>query len=131
MAKPFLFHPLLVHFPIAFFFLEAFLVVLWLKRKEEIYEKFSFFTLKLAVATMPFVMLAGLKDAGGLRPMVRTHFYFAATLFLMNAARLLVRWRSGPGLWAGSYCILYRAWVFLGLALTVFVAYLGGVVADG
>ena len=131
MPKSILFHPLLIHFPIAFFFLEAMLVVLWLRRKEEMHEKFSYFTLKLTVALMPFVMFAGLKDANGLPPMVRTHFYFATALFVNSAARLLVRWKSGPGLWTGKYRTIYSVWVFLGLALTVLVGYLGGKVADG
>ena len=129
MPKNFLFHPPLVHFPVAFFFLEAMLVLLWLKRKEENYEKFSYLTLKLAVALMPFAMLAGLKDANGIPKMARTHVYFAAALFLCNASRLLFRWRSGAEVWVGKRRALYVVWVSVGLVLTVCAGYFGGELA--
>ena len=107
------------------------LVLLWLKRKEESYEKFSYFTLKLAVALMPFAMLAGLKDANGIPKMVRTHVYFAAALFLTNAARLVFRWKSGTNVWVGGSRTVYLIWIFIGIVLTVCVGYFGGELAYG
>ena len=130
MVEPFLFHPPLTHFPIAFVFLEAFLVALWIWRKEELYEKFAFLILKMTACVAPFVMLAGLKDANGIPLMARTHAFVAILLVLSVLARLFLRWKQGSALWTGKYRTLYLAWLFLGLALVVLVGYFGGILAD-
>ena len=122
----YLFHPYLVHFPIALFVLEAFLVFLWIVRRDEKYENFSFFVFKTAVLTFPFVMLAGYWDAGGLVPRVRTHFILAATFFIFNSVRLSIRWKMGPQLWRGGWRVIYPALVLISVLLTILTAHFGG-----
>lgn len=121
-----LFHPYLVHFPIAFFFLEAFLIFLWFKKKDDRYEEFGFFILKLALATMPFVMLAGYIDAGGIHPKVRLHFISAVSLFFLNGCRLLFRLKGGRNIWQGSTAKTALALLVLNILLTGTTAHLGG-----
>ena len=109
------FHPLLVHVPIDFFFLEAFLICLWLRKKEEKYEEFAYIVLRLAVIALPFVMTAGYIDAGGVTSRVRLHFFSAVSVLTISGVRLIMRSRNGIGLWTGQY---KRAYMFL-LIMTV------------
>ena len=121
------FHPYLNHFPLAFFLLEAFLLFLWRRKREEAYERFAYLVLKLAVAAMPFVMIAGLIDARGLPPLVKTHFALAVVLFVLNSTRLLFRWRRGPALWNTSGSArFYLVWVLASVLLTVATGHWGG-----
>src|SRR5262245_9691083 len=92
-------HPLLVHFPIAFYFLELLLLLFLVAKKDEDYHRFALFSIRLGFLFMLAAMAAGLFDAGGLsnalaHKKVRLHFLSADTLFLFYAARALY-WRFG------------------------------------
>lgn len=122
----YLFHPQMVHFPIALFILEAFLVFLWIVRGEERYEKFSFFVLKTAVFMMPLVMLAGILDSGGLSPRIRPHFSLALGLFILNSTRLIIRWKAGPLLWQSRWRMIYPVLILASVLLTLLTGHAGG-----
>ena len=120
-------HPYLVHFPIAFFFLEAVLIFIGHLRKENRYEEFSFFVLKAAMLTMPFVMAAGYFDAGAITSKVRWHFFSALLLFFVNGFRLVLRWKAGSAIWNRAP---RAALALLGfsLLLTTITGHLGGMI---
>jgi uncharacterized membrane protein len=122
----YLFHPYIVHFPIALFMLEAFLIVLWSARKDEVYERFSFFALKAALFVMPFVMVAGALDAGGLVPRVQRHAVFAFSLLVVSVVRFIFRFKVGPALWQGRWKTLYLVLVLVSVVLTIFTGHFGG-----
>jgi len=121
-----LFHPYLVHFPIAFFFLEAFLILLWYWKKDDRYEDFAYFVLKLALIVMPVVMLAGYLDAGGFPSRVRLHYSSATALFLVNGLRFSMRWRKGKDFWQGATCRMAIVLLLGSVFITGLTAHLGG-----
>jgi len=121
-----LFHPYLVHFPVAFFFLEAFLIGLWIWKRDEKYESFAYFILKLVMVMIPFVMLAGYIDAGGITPRVRLHFFSALSLFIMGTIRLVMRTKMGFALWGSKYKRFYLTLITLSFLMTGLTAHLGG-----
>ena len=61
-----LIHPLLIHFPIAFNFLETFLVALAFFSKDERYRDFSRLIFKCTIPVIVIAAIAGVYDAGGL-----------------------------------------------------------------
>ena len=120
-----LFHPYLTHFPIAFFFLEGFLIALWIWKKNEMYESFAYLILKLVMVAMPFVMLAGYIDAGGIIPRVRLHFFSALSVFILGGIRLVLRTRMGLPLWKSRFKRVYLVLVGLSVMLTGLTGHLG------
>ena len=120
-----LFHPYLTHFPIAFFFLEGFLITLWIWKKNEMYESFAYLILKLVMVAMPFVMLAGYIDAGGIIPRVRMHFFSALSVFILGSIRLVLRTRMGLPLWKSRFKRVYLVLVGLSVMLTGLTGHLG------
>ena len=123
----FLFHPILVHFPIAFYFLEFLLLVFWVWRRDEQYLRFARFSFVLAYLSMVLAMTAGLRDVGGIsniRGAVRTHVYSAASVFIFYTIRAFL-WRSvKPGF---RYRWTHLLGAFIGNVLVVITGYLGGV----
>lgn len=88
-------HPAIVHFPIAFYFLELFLLFLWIARREPAYRRFAFFSFRLGYLTMLLAMGAGLLDAKGIQGVtgrVRTHAYAAVCVFVLYTLRAVL-WR--------------------------------------
>ena len=121
-------HPYLVHFPVAFLFLEGLLMLFWVWKKKDSYEAFSYFVLKLALVSIPFVMLAGYIDAGGLPERVRKHFFSAATLLALTFFRFSLRRSQGVGLWQGSMKGLAGLLLLMSLILTGLTGHLGGMI---
>ncbi|MBI4430855.1 MAG: hypothetical protein HY587_03985 [Candidatus Omnitrophica bacterium] len=122
-------HPYLVHFPVAFLFLEVFLNLLWRWKGEERYEAFSYLVLKIALVSMPFVMLAGYMDAGGISERVRGHFILAVCLIALTIVRFYLRHAQKIELWQGSMKRFAALLLVLSAMLTGFTAHLGGRIA--
>ncbi len=90
-------HPITVHFPIAFYILECFLLGLYAVKHEEEYKRFAFLAFRLAYVLGLVAMIAGLNDAGGLsgiKGKVVPHVVSAAVLFVISTIRG-VYWRMG------------------------------------
>ena len=93
-----LLHPSLVHFPIAFYFLEMLLLLFWVVKKDEAYRRFALFSFRTAYLFMIVAVVAGLVDTGGisgaLGHKVRPHFLSAVSLFTISTVRAFY-WRFG------------------------------------
>lgn len=124
-------HPMFVHFPIAFYFLELVLLLFWLGKKDDAYRRFALFTFRLGFLFMIAAAVTGYLDAGAKFPpvkAVRPHFFAAVSVFLLYTARLgYWQWaREGkfyrPGLILGA---------FIGNALVGLAGFLGGKLVYG
>ena len=123
----FLFHPAFVHFPIAFYFLETGLLVVWIRTGNEAYWRFAAMVLGWGYFFMLLSMLTGLANAGGFKGLtgnVAVHFYWALALFGFYTFHLASLWRTGPR--ACRRLFHLGASVF-GNALVALTAYCGGV----
>lgn len=127
--KGFLFHPILVHFPIAFYFLEMLLLIWFVRTRDAAYLRFALFSFRLGYGFMVAAMIAGYVDAGGIVPKVRTHFFSALAVFFISTGRAFY-WR-----YAGETRRAYRLVQVGGAVLTnVLVAvtgYFGGELVYG
>lgn len=121
-----LYHPYLVHFPIAFFLLEALLVLIWARTRNAKYQDFAYLTFRLGLVATVVAMIAGYVDAGGLNPMVRTHFYSALCLLVVNLVRWALFGRYRWNLYTSR--TLGMGWFLLlvSVALVIATGHLGG-----
>ena len=125
-------HPIMVHFPIAFYVLEALLLALWVMKKNQEYHRFALFVFKLGYLGMLASMIAGYIDAGGWGEIVgpiRRHFYAALGVFVIYTGKAFY-WKLG-----NQEKSFYK-WTQLGLALVgnalIFLTgYLGGELVYG
>lgn len=124
----FLFHPMLVHFPIAFYFLELLLLIFWVSKRDEAHLRFARFSFKTGYAFMIFAMMAGLKDVGGIGNItgaVRTHVFAALSVFLFYTIRAFL-WRSfEPN--KPSFRWTHILGALIGNILVAITGYFGGV----
>ena len=84
------FHPVLIHFPIAFYALELVLLLFWVVKRNPDYLAFSRFAFRFAYFMMPVAMLAGLIDAGGIDGIngpVKSHAIAALSAFVFYTVR--------------------------------------------
>ena len=120
-------HPTLVHFPIAFYFLELILLLYWLKKKDGSYLNFARFTFRLGYIFMILAMIAGFIDAGGIAGIqgrVRTHFFAAASVFILYTIRAFF-WRFGK-VENVSYKQTQLLFALAGNILVALTGYFGG-----
>ena len=119
-------HPALVHFPIAFFFLECFLLFLWRAKKRESYREFAFLAMKAGYAFLLPAMIAGYLDSGGwpMQGTVRLHFFAALAVFALYTVRILYWKKMDPAVPAQRNLLLISA--LAGSCLVVLTAFLGG-----
>ncbi|HTL46554.1 MAG TPA: DUF2231 domain-containing protein [Verrucomicrobiae bacterium] len=132
MTETFLYHPPLVHFPIAFSFLEFLLLVLGRVKKNDEYFRFAFLTFVLCLLSLPFVVGAGFVDLGGFAGLrndrVQRHVFSALTFAVINLIRI-PRWRQArqnPGAsWASLAAGAAASALLAGLT-----GYFGGFLID-
>ncbi len=121
----FFYHPMLVHFPIAFYFLEFFLLGLWIWKKEDSFRRFAFLDFRIGYVLMLAAMAAGYRDAGGINPMVQKHFYSALSVFAVSTLRGILWFRMN------RKQEFSKAVLFLGsLVLVILVAVTGDLGGD-
>ena len=118
---------MLVHFPIAFYFLEMLMIILWVIKQDSGYQRFSVFSFKLGYAFMLVTMAAGLFDAGGLdgvRGAVKRHVMMALVGFTIYTARAVFYWvtRKEPE----KYRFRKLAGAIVGNAVVTYAGFLGG-----
>jgi uncharacterized membrane protein len=125
-------HPMLVHFPIAFFFLEFFLLLLWHFRKDDIYRGFAVLTFHLALLFLIPTLAAGWLAAGGWEHItgeVREHFFGAVSVAVIQSARGLY-WQFGkPNDDKGRGLLILSA--IAGLAAVIYTGYHGAEIVYG
>ncbi len=132
MPQPIPLHPMLVHFPIAFFVLELILLCLWRLKREESYRGFALLVFRMGYLFLIPVALAGLVDAGGLEGLksgVLTHFRAAAVLFGFYTLRALY-WKWGK-METSAYAKIQIAGALVGNFLVGLTGYLGGLLVYG
>ena len=125
-------HPMLVHFPIAFYFLELILLCGWAKRRDENYLNFARFTFRLGYLFMILAIVMGFLDAGGIpgiQGRVRTHFFSAASVFVLYTIRAFF-WRFG-NVQDPSYQKTQLLFALTGNILVVMTGYFGGLLVYG
>lgn len=122
-------HPILVHFPIAFYFLELVLLAAWRLKRDEAYRRFAAFAFRLGYLFMLAAMMAGYYDAGGIVPRVRLHFFSALAVFILSTGRIFYLRFSEPADRGYAPSLLTTA-VILNL-LAALTAYLGGELVYG
>ncbi len=124
MPTNFLFHPPLVHFPIAFYILELILLLFWLAKKDDAYVRFARFAFFAGYLLMIPTMIAGWIDAGGWVPGVRRHASFAFALLALYTLRL-IGWIFARKLWS-KYSTLLILSSAAGGILVLITGYEGG-----
>ena len=95
MKLPIPLHPISVHFPIAFYFLELVLLIFWGVKRDSNYLRFARFSFRAGYLFMIVAIIVGLVDAGGIDGItgrVRTHFFAAASVFALYTGRAFF-WR--------------------------------------
>lgn len=120
-------HPVFVHFPIAFYFLELILLVLWIVKEEQEYRRFAYFSFWLGYIFMLLAMTAGLWDAGGLegiRGAVKRHVTAALIVFVIYTARAVFYWISKKE--PEKYRSIKLTGALLGNAAVAYAGFLGG-----
>ena len=122
-----LLHPVLVHFPIAFYFLELLLLTLWVSRQDEACYRFAEFSFGLGYLFMLVSMLVGLSDAGGfvnIHGLTALHAYSAVGVFIIYTLRGIY-WRLGEKGRRG-YVLIQFLGAFAGNGMIAYTSYLGG-----
>ena len=120
-------HPALVHFPIAFYLLEGFLLVLGRMRKNPSYDSFAYLVFNLALGFHAAAAVAGLYDAGWfahLEGKTRTHLISAVTLGTLSLFRWAL-WKKERKLGLAPSTLLIAS-AGLSIGMTLITAWLGG-----
>lgn len=121
-----LLHPMLVHFPIAFFILEFFLLLLWHFLDHSSYRDFAKLSFQLGVFFLLLSALSGYRDSGGLRQMsgeISRHFKFAALLLISSIAKAASEF-FGPSFFKGKAVLV--SWSSVNVLLVSITAFWGG-----
>ena len=120
-------HPILVHFPIAFYFLEFIILAACVLRRKPEYEFHARTVFWLGYGLMLLAMGAGLFDAGGfdgVRGAVRRHAMAALGVFAIYTLRA-VFYRLTPKP-SEVMVRIYLAGALLGYAAVILTGFLGG-----
>jgi uncharacterized membrane protein len=118
-------HPISVHFPIAFYFLELLLLVLWTIKKDPAYRRFALFAFKAACISMVVSIVTGwflVKGFEGIQGKVKPHFFSALCLLVVSASRALL-WKASKDEKNGKALLLTAV---VGFAIVMLTAYFGG-----
>ena len=132
MKFPIPFHPIVVHFPIAFYCLELVLLLFWISKKDENYLRFALFSFRLGYLLMIAAMVAGFIDVRGLahiKGRVRTHFFAALSVFILYTVRAFF-WRFG-NMEDRNYRLTHVLFAATGNVLVALTGYFGGLLVYG
>lgn len=95
----FYWHPIAIHFPIAFYALELVFLLFWKWKKDDGYFRFAGWVFRAAYGLMIVAIVTGLRDAGGFQNVtggVKTHFLAATAAAVLATFRLLI-WQFSKG----------------------------------
>lgn len=140
-------HPLVIHFPLVFLILEAFLVFAYWKNGNQEYERWAYRFLRLAFWMMLIAAVAGLHDSGlnlgpgnkmwlgledrwqnafRLASAITLHVWLALGLVGLTLARLLWRLRQRAQALAGQQALGYGFLTVASLWVLLAMSYVGG-----
>ena len=126
-----LYHPILIHYPIAFYFLE--LILLIFSKKDPSFRNFALYVFRLAYLFAIAAMVSGVIDAGGpknfFKGWVPYHLFSALTLFLVSTGRAFY-WRYGDKDGAGFVKVLIATSILANL-LVAATGFFGGELVYG
>lgn len=117
-------HPFMVHFPIALFFFESFLLFIARDRQDDRYQGMAKLTFKVAFFMMILALGAGLYDAGGIPEALkhaRNHFFSALSFAGYQTFRFFY-WSRHERYYFGWHLLLS----LIGIALVLVTGYFGG-----
>lgn len=129
MQLPFVIHPILIHYPIAFYLLEIFLLFLSVWKKDPAYEKSAGVVFALAFLGTLAAMGSGFIDTGGwegIAGKVRPHAISALTTFILQIPRALY-WKCSQ---SRKVSVLLISGILV-YAVVAYTAYLGGEMVYG
>ena len=121
-------HPVFVHFPIAFYFLEFLMLVFWMKKSDENYLHFAAVAFWLGYFFMLASLISGYVAAGGwghIEGATRRHFLMALSVFIFYSIRA-VYWKTSDRASKG-FCVVQIGGAVFGNILVGYTAYLGGI----
>ena len=127
MDPRFLFHPIFIHFPIAFYFLELLLLLFWMRKGKFIYHRFAVFSFGLGYLFMIAAAVTGWVDSGGFGRMSdagKSHFYAALALLAFYSVRILYLRFADPR--DRYHAMIQISGAVIGNILVILTAYLGG-----
>ena len=126
------FHPIAVHFPIAFYFLELLLLLLWKAKHDAEKLRFARFAFSAGYLGMLAALIAGWIDAGGtthLHGDLLTHFLLASGVFLFYSLRAIY-WRKAKSD-ARNFALILLSGSIAGCLLVTAAAFWGGKLVYG
>ncbi len=127
-----LIHPMTIHYPIAFYFLELLLLLIWAAKNDPIYLRFASFIFKVGFIGMIAAIAAGLYDVGGfehIQGRVKTHFIWALSVLGIQTLRAIF-WKVGKPE-QGHYRATQILFSLAGFILITITAYFGGLLVYG
>ena len=122
-------HPMLVHFPIAFFILEFVFLSFWIFKNDDSYKKFALFVFRFGFLILLAAVYEGLEEAGGfsgIKGKIAPHFYAASAFFLITLARGIY-WQFGNAHHEKNKWVLLASSILGSLALMA-TGYFGGLI---
>lgn len=122
-----LYHPFIVHFPVAFLLLGSFFLGVFLFLKKEEYERLGTQIIFLGYLGLVGALVSGLIDCGGFSGRPVRHSNFGFSVLIIYTLLLIFRQQSGLGLWLDKQKkVIYLTLIVLGVILTVLTSYTGG-----
>ena len=123
------YHPMLVHFPIALYVLEAVLLIFWAVKKDTAFRRFALFVFRAGYLTMIAAWITGYFEGGGLPDILKyerleNHFTAATTLLIFYTLRAGVWKGIKPGSAADHW--IHLAGALIGCVIVAVTGYFGG-----
>ncbi|MBI3313697.1 MAG: hypothetical protein HYZ83_05640 [Candidatus Omnitrophica bacterium] len=127
-------HPMIVHFPIAFYILEAVLHIFGKIKKDPVFRRFAFFTFWAGYGMMLAAWITGYFEGGGLATILKherleDHFTAATTLLVFYTFRAGVWKAIKPASSADKWIHLTGA--LIGCVVVAVTGYFGGLLVYG
>ncbi len=122
-----LLHPIAIHYPIAFYFLELILILVWIGKNDPVFLQFAKFTFILGYSFMFVAIAAGLFDVGGISGIkghVKIHYICGMNVAGLYTIRALF-WKYGK-IEQPHYRFTQLLFALAGNILIVITAYFGG-----
>ncbi len=127
-------HPIVVHFPIAFYALELVLLLFWRAKKDMAYRRFALFTFWAGYFTMLAAPITGYIEVGSWDKIfqfepIKRHFLAAASVVIFYTLRAVVWKKIKEGNARDSW--IHVAGALIGNALVAITGFFGGLLVYG